>query len=63
MITLDEARENIGRTVIYQAPHPGAKLEVGVISSVNCDYIFVRYGEQTTAQATRPDDLRFQFDQ
>lgn len=43
MITLDQARANIGSPVIYTQPH-GVKTEDGVITSVGPQFVFVRYG-------------------
>ena len=31
--------------------------ELGVVTSVNDTVVFVRYGDNTSSQATRPDDL------
>lgn len=54
-MTLDEARAHTGEKVLYSA-RPG-QADEGVISSVNETYVFVRYGRQQTATATRPEDL------
>lgn len=56
-MTLDEARHNVGRLVIYERPH--CLREEGVITSVNDRYVFVRYGSGQTSQATDPADLVF----
>jgi len=50
-----------GRSVEY---NPGYRIEHGIISSWNEVYIFVRYvlpggNVNTTAAATKPEDLRF----
>lgn len=59
-MTLEEARKNIGRYVIY-TPYEGcpkSQLELGFITSVNEHYVFVKYG-LGNAKATRPEDLKF----
>lgn len=56
MITLDEARRNIGESVIYTQPH-GVKTEDGVITSVGPQFVFVRYGNDRRSKATHPDNL------
>lgn len=57
-MTLDEARTHIGNGVIY---HPcgctAESAEEGTITSVNDQYVFVRYGTSRTSAATRPEDL------
>lgn len=53
-MTTAEARDLIGRSVIYTAPH-GARDE-GVITSVNDRFVFVRYGNHGS-QATPPERL------
>jgi len=58
MITLEEARANIGVGVVYQ-PHPGAQAEDGDIVAVNSTFVMVRYVGDRTAKATRPEDLTF----
>jgi len=61
-MTLEEARANIGRGVVYQASWPGAPLEEGVITSVGEKNVFVRYRSQhpgANGQATAPEDLSF----
>lgn len=64
-MTLDEARAAIGRKAVY---HPGrgwplagdpSRPEEGVITEVRGEYVFVRYGGDVTAKATRPEDLGF----
>jgi hypothetical protein len=59
-MTLLEARQNIGRLVIYRPMRRKTKErgDEGVITSVNDTYVFVRYGTQQTSEATRPEDLR-----
>ncbi len=58
-MTLDDAREAIGRTAVYERPH--CAKEVGVITSVNDTYVFVRYGTSQTSHATSPEDLMLEF--
>jgi hypothetical protein len=55
-MTLDEARNAVGRAVVYEYS-PG-RFDEGVITSTNDQFAFVRYGAQQTSQATRPQDLR-----
>lgn len=57
MITLEQAKQNIGNKVIYLKGTD--RQEEGIISSVNENYVFVRYGGNCTAQATKPKDLVF----
>ena len=60
-MTLEQARANMGRYVTY-IPFEGcdkSQYELGVITSVNDRYVFVRYGNQINSKATRPEDLRF----
>lgn len=49
---------DVGRSVVY-TPYAGAKTEDGVITSVNDDYVFVRYGADKNSKATRPEDLKW----
>lgn len=58
-MTLDEARRAVGLRVVYRA-HARAAPEVGVISSVVAPYVFVRYGVDLHAKATRPEDLELE---
>ena len=58
-MTLEEAKQNIGRYVVY-IPHPTCpnnQRELGVITSVNEKYVFVRYGNDVHSKATRAEDL------
>ena len=48
-MTIDEARAHIGDEVVYL---PNG--EDGVITSVNDNWVFVRYGSTRTSQATDP---------
>lgn len=55
--------KDIGRGVIYQARHRGAPLEVGVITSFNDHFVFVRYSHQhptANGQATKRSDLTWE---
>jgi hypothetical protein len=54
-MTLDEARAHVGERVLYST-WPG-EADEGVITGVNGAYAFVRYGRDTAAKATRPEDL------
>lgn len=57
-MTLEEARSNLGATVHYRAGgmRPSA-FEPGTITSVNDEYVFVRYEGDYHGKATRPADL------
>ena len=60
-MTLEEAKNNIGRYVTY-TPFQGCsknQYELGVITGVNETYVFVRYGNDINSKATRPEDLKF----
>lgn len=50
-----------GRGVIYARLNPHRKTERGVISSWNDKYVFVRYTAGSTAAATDPADLEWEF--
>jgi hypothetical protein len=54
-VTLDEAAAHVGSQVVYCVGAGPA--EVGVITSCNAAYVFVRYGNDTFSRATRPEDL------
>lgn len=54
-MTLDEAREHIGRRVAYTAA--GELTEDGVITSVGNVAVFVRYDGDRHSKATDPADL------
>ncbi len=54
--------EDIGRSVIYDPPHPGARSgrgEEGIITSFNDHIVFVRYGSDKHSKGTDPRDLRW----
>lgn len=60
-MTIEEAKENINKTVLYNA-YPGTGgAEVGVITSVNTTYVFVRFGADLHSKAVYPDDLELEF--
>lgn len=61
-MTLVEAHALIGRLVAYVDPGKdfskgGHAWEIGRISSVGVEFVFVKYGDSETAQATRPEEL------
>jgi hypothetical protein len=55
-LTLETARDNLGKPVVY-FPTPHLRPERGVIKSVNDTYVFVQYGDDPQAKATSPGDL------
>lgn len=59
-ITLEKARENIGRYVIYQS-HAGANRERGCITSVGSEYVFVRFDGDSGSKATSHERLYFEI--
>lgn len=52
---LEEARDHIGDGVVYSPSH--GKGEDGVITSVNTQWVFVRYIGDMHSKATAPDQL------
>lgn len=56
MITLEQAKANIGNRVTYTCAGSQDK-EYGVITSVNSKFVFVRYGSDINSKATSPEDL------
>lgn len=56
-MTLKEAAANVGARVVYTPAH-GAR-ETGVIKAVGSRFVHVAYGNETTAKATRAEDLQF----
>jgi hypothetical protein len=54
-MNLEEARENLGRPVVYRTP--GQADEIGMIESASESFVFVRYGGRETAVATSPGHL------
>ena len=61
MISLAEAARRIGSRVIYTS-HFSTKSEEGVITGVNWKYIFVKYSGCIGSKATRPEDLKWEYD-
>ena len=62
-MTIQEAKENIGREVRY-VPYIGCpknQIEHGIITSVNKEYVFVNFAPRTMGrgEACRPKDLEF----
>ena len=57
MIDLEEAKTRIGRVVVYH-PDP-TTMEQGVGTGVQGEFVFVRYGSDLGAKATRPQDLEW----
>jgi len=59
-MTIDEARNNIGKTVIYK-PFEGCSnrlWDIGKIKSVNKKYVFVLYKHNIDCgEATKPEKL------
>jgi hypothetical protein len=55
-VTLDDARDNIGRRVVYR-PHHETEPEFGFITSVSELLVFVRYGSNPHPQGTPADRL------
>ena len=51
--------EDIGRGVVYQAGHPGAKPEQGTIVRFNDHAVFVHYQGDMHPKATSHCDLRW----
>lgn len=45
-----------GKSVIYRK-HDSDRVEEGIITSWNDEYVFVRYGRDKLSKATRPEDL------
>jgi hypothetical protein len=61
-VNIEEAREGIGRRVVYEPP--GAPAEQGTITEVRTirehpGYVFVRYDGDRIAKATAAEVLRF----
>jgi len=57
-MTLDEARGAIDREVLYLPPGGSAEsTEVGVVTSVGHQWVFVRFGTSGTSAACDPADL------
>lgn len=58
MITIEEARRNIGRAVLYMA-RPELPVEEGTITKVNDQFVFVLYRGDYISKSTRPEDLEW----
>lgn len=64
-MTLEEAANNIGRTVTYtpdRYEHAPDGIEHGVITATTGRYVFVRYGTDQHAKATAPSQLELVAD-
>lgn len=48
---------HVGQGVVYHA-YPGAKPEDGTITSMNAEYVFVRYAGDDHSKATRRVNLQ-----
>jgi len=57
-MTLDEARQNIGRGVVYTPGH-GWPVEQGTITGCSDTSVFVLYLGDMAPKGTRPEDLVF----
>jgi hypothetical protein len=59
-VTIEEAEANVGSDVIYRPldAKPRTREERGVIVRAGAEFVFVRYGRQTTPKATHPAALR-----
>ena len=55
MITIEQARVNIGRSVVYR--RPWCETEQGAITSVSETSVFVRYLGDMHSKGTCPEDL------
>lgn len=47
-----------GHHVIYTPHHGSVDIERGVVVTVTDHYVFVRYGEEELAKATKAENLR-----
>lgn len=56
-MTLSEAKNNIGRMIIYKS---FGNTERGQITECNSKFVFVRYGNDCIAKATRPEDIELE---
>jgi len=54
-VTLDEARDHIGDSVVYTPT--GRLAENGVITGVSRTVVFVKYDGDPNSKGTRPEDL------
>jgi hypothetical protein len=59
---IEPTQQDVGRRVCYVGNRfPGGKIEVGVITSFNQDWVFVRYGAETGSKATSRQDLKWEI--
>lgn len=61
-MTLEQAKASIGRRVVY-VPFAGCdpgQHEIGIITSTNNRFVFVRYGSDINSKATSPEDLQLE---
>ena len=56
-ITIEQARANIGRGVIYRRPY--CEAEQGTITGVSETIVFVRYLGDMDSKGTCPEDLEW----
>ena len=59
-MTIEECKSSLGRLVTY-IPFKNCDkslLDTGIITSVNDEYAFVRYGNDINSKATKPEDLK-----
>ena len=59
MMGIDPDETDIGRQVIRRE-YVGGPVEIGIITSFNSEYVFVRYGSDAYSKATAPHELEFQ---
>lgn len=57
-MTVREFDTLVGRQVVYNAGHPGALDEQGMVTSVNPSAVFVNFGRGSTSAGCNPFDLR-----
>jgi hypothetical protein len=57
---IEPTKADLGRTVRYIGNRfPGGQPELGILTSINPGFCFVRYGASATSQATRRADLEW----
>ena len=59
---IDPTEKDIRRRVIYARLDPHRTTEMGIYSSRNARYCFVRYGTETNGSPTEPGDLEWYDD-
>jgi len=59
VIMIEPKQSDIVRSVICRV-HPNAKAERGVITWINANYVFVRFGKEEHSAATTRDQLEWQ---